>query len=78
MKIFKIGIQKPCFRDPDMSNYKTKLKDDKNKLVTYETCFLVWNMCETAYDRKKIDKTWRPVIEEEKRLHLVWFKHSEK
>jgi hypothetical protein len=33
----------------------------------------VWNICETIYDRKKVDKTWTPVILTEAKLHSKWF-----
>jgi type III secretory pathway component EscR len=72
MEVMKISIEHPYLRDPDKTrDYKIKFTDDKERL-TYETyAHLVWNICETAYDRKKIDKTWLPAIKDEKKLHLT-------
>src|SRR5215211_4948143 len=71
-EFMKISIEHPYLRDPDKTrDYKIKFTDDKERL-TYETyAHLVWNICETAYDRKKIDKTWLPAIKDEKKLHLT-------
>ena len=73
MEILKLGLEDPYLRNLDITTQYHKLDGDKK--LKYETyAFLVWNLCETIYDRKKIDKTWRPVIEEEKRLHFEWLK----
>jgi hypothetical protein len=37
---------------------------------------MVWNLCETIFDRKKIDKNWVPVINLERGLHYEWFKQN--
>lgn len=76
MEILKIGLQHPDLRDPKKTtNYKDLNGDYRLKYESY--VYLVWNLCETIYDRKMVNKTWRPVIEEEKRLHYAWLKDTE-
>jgi len=75
MEILKIGLEHPYLRNPEKTNKYTELTgDDKLRYETYAN--LVWNLCETVYDRKMVDKTWRPVIIEEKGLHLAWLKDT--
>jgi hypothetical protein len=72
MDILKEGLDNTYLRNPEITTNYLNLKEEDKKLK-YETyAYLVWNFCETIYDRKKIDKTWLPVIEEEKRLHFKW------
>ena len=72
MDILKEGLDNTYLRNPEITTNYLNLKEEDIKLK-YETyAYLVWNFCETIYDRKKIDKTWLPVIEEEKRLHFKW------
>ena len=75
MEILKLGLKDPDLRDSDKTNNFKELETEKK--LKYETyAYLVWNLCETIYDREKIDKTWLPVIEEEKRLHFEWLKEN--
>ncbi|MDE1867285.1 MAG: hypothetical protein KGI08_06210 [Thaumarchaeota archaeon] len=82
MDVLKIGMEHPEFRDPEKTkNYKQSFKD-KEQLMAYETyAYIVWNVCETVYDRTKNDKTnrktWYPIIEAEKKLHLSWLLNEE-
>ncbi|MDD3342793.1 MAG: hypothetical protein PHR87_04375 [Sulfurospirillaceae bacterium] len=43
--------------------------------------FIVWNFLESIYDRCVLDselkKTWFPIIEAERKIHLVWIQESE-
>jgi hypothetical protein len=83
MEILKQGIEHPYLRDPKITNNYKDLKDDKGlkdteRILRYETyAFMVWNMCETVYDRKRVNETWLPVIKTEKDLHLAWLKEGE-
>lgn len=75
MEILKIGLEHPYLRNPEKTSKYTELTgDDKLRYETY--AYLVWNLCETVYDRKMVDKTWHPVIIEEKALHLTWLKDT--
>jgi len=75
MEILKVGLERPNLRNPEKTtNYKTLTGEDRLRYETY--AYLVWNLCETIYDRKMLDKTWMPVIVEEKRLHLSWLKDN--
>jgi hypothetical protein len=76
MEILKLGLQHPDLRDPKkITNYKKLNGDYRLKYESY--AYLIWNFCESIYDRKMINKTWHPVIEEEKRLHYAWLEDSE-
>lgn len=77
LEVLKIGMENPKFRNKKMtSKYKTAFKgDDRLKYEVY--AYIVWNACETVYDRTKGDdenwKTWEPIIVEENDLHRQWF-----
>ena len=74
--ILKLGFEHPEFRDvAKTSTYQKSFT--KNKLIQYDTyAYIVWNVCETAYDYTRKNKnnwnTWKPVILEEHRLHGSW------
>jgi hypothetical protein len=75
MEILKIGLERPFLRDPEKTAKYTDLTgDDKLRYEAY--AYLVWNLCETVYDRKMVDKTWRPVLIEENRLLYAWLTDS--
>ena len=38
---------------------------------------IIWNICETVYDRNKVDKTWYPVLKKERTNHFDWIKKPE-
>ena len=81
MKMLQIGMEYPEFRDPEKTQaYKTAFTG--NKLVQYDVyAYMVWNVCETVYDRTKEDKenktTWEPIVIAEKRLHNTWLENTE-
>jgi hypothetical protein len=56
--ILKEGIKNPSFRDPNKTNeYETKF--DSNDRLGYESyANIVWNVCEAAYGRRRIDETY--------------------
>lgn len=76
----KLGMQDSRFRDYDYtSSYKTRFSGGDR--IRYETyAYIMWNICETAYDNTRKDasnkKTWEPIIREENRLHRAWFRDS--
>jgi len=43
--------------------------------------FIVWNFLESIYDRCMLDhdlqKTWFPIIQAERKIHLSWIQESE-
>jgi hypothetical protein len=60
-------------------NYKSipSRYDEKEKAAYQQYAMVVWNIIETVYDRKKVAKTWIPIIKAEKKLHLKWFEEPE-
>jgi hypothetical protein len=60
-------------------NYKSipPRYDEKEKAAYQQYAMVVWNIIETVYDRKKVAKTWIPIIKAEKKLHLKWFEEPE-
>lgn len=86
-EVLKIAIDRPYLRDPDtIQNYrkitdgaeaKIRNKEYKQMLEYDSYVMLVLNICETIYDRKKVDKTWLPVIKAEKKLHSKWLQYEE-
>ncbi|BCU67678.1 hypothetical protein HS7_11150 [Sulfolobales archaeon HS-7] len=80
MEVLKLGIEYPKFRDPAYTrNYKVAFKDPQERLQ-YETyAYIVWNLCETIYDRndKVLFETWEPVIIAENKLHRAWLEEPE-
>jgi hypothetical protein len=76
MDILKIALDDPDLRNPEITNTYPNISK-KEKLLKYETyALIVWVTCETIYDRKKMDKTWLPALEEAKSLHFNWLKHE--
>jgi hypothetical protein len=79
-EILKLGMEYPKFRNLEYTfNYKNEIKDE-GELYRYEIyAFIVWNLCETIYDRKSkaLDETWYPIIETENKLHRKWFDNHE-
>ncbi len=82
LEALKLAVEHPEFTDPERTkDYKNSFSD-RNQLLAYESyAYIVWNICETIYDRWKKEnkdgKTWYPVIEAEKRLHYAWFSNPE-
>ena len=78
--ILKIGIDHPEFVNPkNTTDYMKRFKDE-NELLRYETyAYIVWNLCETIYDRRDDDlfNTWRTVIVAENKLHRKWLDDPE-
>ncbi len=80
MEILKIGIDNPEFRDKEKtSDYKSSFAG--NQLIRYEAyAYMVWNVCETVYDRtvNNADNriTWEPVIHAEMKVHKKWISDS--
>lgn len=72
--VLKIGMDNPDFRDPEKtSRYGTAFSG--SDLIRYGTyAFMVWNVCETIYDRtsERTRRTWDPVIRTEMGLHRAW------
>ena len=78
--VLNVGLVNPKFRNKKFtSNYKDKFKDE-DELQKYECyAYIVWNFCETIYDRKnsKLFRTWKPVIITENSIHREWFDNPE-
>jgi hypothetical protein len=53
---------------------KSFLDDERARYEIY--ALLAWNICESVYDRKKIDETWLPAIRTQKRLHFKWLEDN--
>ena len=78
MDALKLALDHPEFRDPEKTSRYKEAFTDKKQLLAYETyAYIVWNICETVYDRDEDKKTWYPVIDAERRLHLAWFSNPE-
>jgi hypothetical protein len=85
--VLKLAVDHPHLRDPETTrNYekitdsvKSKLRNEEYKrMLEYDSyVVLVLNVMETIYDRKKIDKTWLPVVKAEKELHSKWLQYDE-
>jgi hypothetical protein len=80
LELLKLGIANPNFVNPELtSDYKKNFKGDQK--LQYELyAFMVWNICETIYDRKSIKKffeTWQCIIEVENTLHRNWLETEE-
>jgi hypothetical protein len=71
--ILNEGIKHPSFRDWNKTNdYETKF--NHNDRLRYESyANIVWDVCESAYDRRRIDETWLPAFKVERYLHINWF-----
>jgi hypothetical protein len=79
MSILKIGIEHPVFRDASKTkNYEENFYDDEK--IKYENyAYIVWNFCETLYDREfSEDETWKGALKYENDLHSDWFNKNSK
>ena len=76
--LFK-GMEHPEMRNPEnTADYKRNFQGDER--IRYETyAFLVFNFCETLYDRgnKQLMYTWQDVIFVEYFLHRNWLEQPE-
>lgn len=82
LEVLKVGLEKPEFRNPNITSiYQTYFADDNDK-IAYETyAFISINWCETCIDRvnkdKSLSETWYPAIRAEYRLHKEWIENPE-
>ncbi len=82
LEVLKVGLEKPEFRNPHITNdYQSYFKDE-NERIAYETyAFISMNWCETCIDRVNKDKslmeTWYPAIKAEYLLHKTWIENPE-
>lgn len=58
------------------------IERDAEQAVEYDIyAFIVWNFLESIYDRCMLDhalqKTWFPIIEAERKIHLAWIEEDE-
>jgi hypothetical protein len=76
MDLIKEGLKYPHFWvEEKTKNYRNSfLGEEKDRYEIYS--LLAWNICESVYDRKKIDKTWLPAIETQKKLHFRWLEDN--
>jgi hypothetical protein len=51
--------------------------DPEEQKIYDQYALLIWNICETVYDRNKVDKTWYPVLKKERINHLDWIEKPE-
>ncbi|NCB54689.1 MAG: hypothetical protein EOM49_07085 [Epsilonproteobacteria bacterium] len=56
-------------------------RNDEQKAEYRLYAFIVWNFLESIYDRCMLDhdlqKTWFPIIEAERSIHLAWIQEKE-
>jgi hypothetical protein len=87
MEALKVAIDHPHLRDPNTTQNYKKITDsakanicneEYKKMLEYDSyALMVLNIIETIYDRKRIDKTWLPVVNAEKKLHSKWLEYKE-
>ncbi len=78
LDILKTGLEYPQFRNSEyIKNYKNLPEDERIRYEIY--AFICWNFCETIYDKgdAELMKTWSVVIDEENKLHRIWFDNPE-
>lgn len=80
LELLKIAMANPSFANPELTRdyHKNFTGDQKRQYELY--AFMVWNVCETIYDRKSIKnffRTWECVIKVENDLHRNWFDTEE-
>jgi hypothetical protein len=80
LELIKLAIANPGFVNPELTgDYKKNFVGDQK--LQYELyAFMVWNVCETIYDRRSIKsffKTWECIIKVENKLHRNWFDTEE-
>jgi len=81
LEVIKLAITNPEFVDPNLTRDYMKgfEKDDRLRLKYELYAFLVWNVCETIYDRKSngdFFKTWECIIKVENDLHRNWLDYE--
>ncbi len=74
-EILKEALNKPFLLRHDI----TRTVEEEIQYNTY--AFIVWNFLESIYDRCMLDhdlqKTWFPIIEAERKIHLAWIQNEE-
>jgi len=74
-EILKEALNKPFLLRQDSE----RSSDEEIQYNTY--AFIVWNFLESIYDRCMLDhdlqKTWFPIIETERKIHLHWIQENE-
>ena len=73
-EILKEALSKPHLVQQDSVR-------DANQTIEYNIyAFIVWNFLESIYDRCMLDfelkKTWFPIIEAERKVHVKWIKEE--
>ena len=75
-ELLKLGMQNPRFVNPQLTKQYTE-SFTGDELLQYDLyAFMVWNICETIYDRSNmtsVSSTWDCIIEVESKLHRTWF-----
>lgn len=76
MELLKLGLEYPEFwNEKKTLTYSNSFSNDEK--ARYEIyALMVWNICESVYDRNKIDETWLPAIKTQKRFHLKWLEDN--
>jgi hypothetical protein len=74
-EILKEALNKPFLLKHDSER-------STEEALQYNTyAFIVWNFLESIYDRCMLDhalqKTWFPIIQAERKIHLLWIQESE-
>jgi hypothetical protein len=74
-EILKEALNKPFL----LQQNRERSLDEETQYNTY--AFIVWNFLESIYDRCMLDhdlqKTWFPIIEAERKIHLPWIQEDE-
>src|SRR5215469_16257778 len=73
MDVLKINIEHPFLL---MKKYSDMNSEEQKMYEQY--ALIIWNICETVYDRNKVDKTWYPVLKKQRTIHLEWLPRNEK
>lgn len=73
-------ILKEALAKPHLVRKNIERSDEQE--VEYDIyAFIIWNFLESIYDRCMLDhdlqKTWFPIIEAERKIHLSWIQESE-
>jgi hypothetical protein len=74
LDILKTAIEYPDLRNPEyIQGYKSLPSTERIRYEAY--AFIVWNFCETIYDKssEELLRTWIGVLVTENRLHSEWF-----
>ena len=74
-EILKEALAKPHLVRQDIE------RDEEQRVEYGVYAFIVWNFLESIYDRCLLDpelrKTWFPIIEAERKIHLIWIQKEE-